>query len=272
MTLRRLAQWVRQSCTAKPASAPAAAVESLEGRRLMAAGPQVTNIALLGTAKACTGVVLTFNEHLDPARAGDIRAFSIGRVKHPSSSNGLNLTDFLPFLARPLSKVIKARKVQFAQDIYDDTAMTITLIPNGPFAAWKYFRAVRIRGKGDFALTDTAGNPFDGNGDGTGGDDIVLTWVYHKGKKITIKEQDGDKIILQLKGPGKLYDIQHNFDARDPMIFVDSANPAKSILTGRVIQGKHGDGIADIRQISGLSSVQTTLPSNLSFKFGAQFA
>ena len=59
----------------------------------------------------------------------------------------------------------------------------------------------------------TSGNPFDGNGDGTGGDDIVLTWVYHKGKKITIKEQDGDKIILQLKGPGKLFDIQHNFDA-----------------------------------------------------------
>jgi len=237
----------------------------------MAAGPQITNIQLEGTAKACTAVVLTFDEQLDPNKAGDIRAFSIGRVKHPSSDNGLNLGDFLPFLARPLSKVIKNRKVQFSQDIYDDTAHTITLIPNGPFAAWKYFRAVRIRGKGEFAITDAAGNPFDGDGNGTGGDDVVLTWVCHKGKKITIKEQDGDKVILKLKGPGKLYDIQHNFNARDPMIFIDSANPTKSILTATITQGKKGDGKADIAQISGLSAVQTTLLSNPAFVFGSTY-
>ena len=146
MIIQRLARWLRPSRSAQTSHEAGAAVERLEGRQLMAAGPQITNIQLQGTAKACTAIVLTFNEQLDPNKAGDIRAFSIGRVKHPSSDNGLNLGDFLPFLARPLAKVIKNRKVQFSQDIYDDTTNTITLIPNAPFAAWKYFRAVRIRG------------------------------------------------------------------------------------------------------------------------------
>lgn len=247
-------------------------IERLESRQLLSGGPQLINVQLLGGAKACTGVVLTFNESLDVARASDVRAYSIGRVRGPSRGSSSDfLSNFFPFAGRPKSRTIKNGKVQFVQANYNDLTHSVTLLTALPFAAWKYFRAVRIRGTGDFALTDTAGNAFDGNNDGTGGDDTVLTWVYHKGKRIHYRDQDGDIVTLKLKGKGELFSIQHPIGPRLPMLFIEGAVPGSTIVSGAVVQKKTGDGIADIAQLTGFASADVTLLTDQHFRIGTQF-
>src|SRR5690348_8629372 len=109
-------------------SAPGTMIESLESRQLLSATLEVTNVQLLGTAKACTGVVFTFNAALDPTSAQNVAAFSIGRVRHGGgSSSGISLTDFLPFAARPKATAIHNLKVKFVQANYDDSTQSITL-------------------------------------------------------------------------------------------------------------------------------------------------
>jgi hypothetical protein len=253
--------------------APHAMIENLEARQLLSAGPQVANVQLLGTAKACTGVVFTFNEALDPVAAANASAFSIGRVrKGGNSSSGISLTDFLPFAGRPKATAIHNRKVRFVQATYDDSTHSVTLVAAAPFAAWKYFRAVRIRGTGPNAILDAAGNPFDGNGDGAGGDDAVITWVYHKGKSISYRDADGDHVKLRLKGKGEIFSIQHPHGAPVPMVFVSDGLATSTIISGQVKRAKHGDGITAISQLSGIGSANITLlTSNPSFQIGTLY-
>ncbi|HEV2687141.1 MAG TPA: hypothetical protein VGV35_01265 [Bryobacteraceae bacterium] len=266
MSLLRLADLRRRD------PAPKAVIENLESRQLLSAGPLLTNVQLLGAAKACTGVVLYFNESLDPATAQNAGAFSIGRIKKKSSSSGLSITDFLPFAGRPKTRVIKNGKVHFVLATYDDSTHSITLTPAAPFAAWKYFRAVRIRGTGPNALLDVAGNPFDGNGDGTGGDDAVITWKYHKGKSISFRDADGDHVTIRLKGKGELFSIQHPHGAPAPMVFISDGVPGSTIVSGKVKQSRHGDGIVDITELSGISSADITLlQSNPQFQLGLEY-
>jgi hypothetical protein len=245
-------------------------IQQLEPRQLFAAGPQLIDVHLLGTAIACTGVVVTFNESLDPATASDVAAFSIGAPGVKSSSSDL-LSTIFPFAARPKAVVISHRKVRFASADYDDATHSITLVPVAPFKAWRFFRAMRIRGAGVHALKDTLGNPFDGNDDGIGGDDKVITWVFHKGKKIAYTDEDGDKVVLTLKGKGTLFTLQRHFNGRLPMVFIEGGQAGSSVLSGRVIQGKHGDGKTVIEQISGLAAASAPIISDPSFQVLEQF-
>jgi len=253
MSFLRLAGWRRRG------TAPRAVIENLESRQLLSAGPLLTNVQLLGTAKACTGVVLTFNEALDPATAQDAAAFSIGRVKHGGSSDGLSLTDFLPFAGRPKSAAIHNHKIKFVLATYDDSTHSITLTPEAPFLAWKYFRAMRIRGTGSDALLDAAGNAYGDTGDGTGGHDSVITWKYHKGKSISFRDADGDHVTLHLTGKGELFSIQHPHGVPSPMVFISGGAVGSTIVSGKVKRSNHGDGVVTLTQLSGISSANVTL-------------
>jgi hypothetical protein len=254
-------------------SAPRAIIENLESRQLLSAGPLLTNVQLLGTAKACTGVVLTFNEALDPPTAQDAGAFSIGRVKHGgSSSSGISLSDFLPFAGRPKATAIHNRKIKFVQATYDDSTHSVTLTAEAPFAAWKYFRAMRIRGTGPNALLDASGNAYGDTGDGTGGHDNVITWKYHKGKSISFRDADGDHVKLRLKGRGELFLIQHPHGAPAPMVFISGGVAGSTILSGAVKAANHGDGIAVITELSGISAANITLlQGNPQFQIAATY-
>ena len=247
-------------------SAPRTMIESLESRQLLSATLQVTNVQLLGTAKACTGVVFSFNEALDPTSADNVSAFSIGRVRHGGGS-GTSLSDFLPYLlARPKATAIHNSKVKFVQATYDDTTYSITLTPAAPFAAWKYFRAVRIRGTTSNALLDASGNPYNG------GKDQVITWIYHKGKHISYRDADGDRVVLTLKGKGELFSIQHPRGVASPMVFISAGVPGSTIVWGKVKKARNGDGIASITELSGISSANITLlQSNAQFQISGEY-
>jgi hypothetical protein len=241
-------------------------IERLEGRQLLSGGPQLTGVELLGSADACTGVVFTFDRALDPARATDVRAYVVGRTP-PSGSDddGSGILGSILGFARPLPQPIKHGKVQFADADYDGATHSVTLTPQTPFKAWKYFRLTRIRGAGTYAITDTAGNAFDGNGNGVGGDDALITWRTRKGKQVHFVDGDGDRVTLSLRGPGKLFVTQRKRGNPTPMVFVENTN-AKSSLTGKVVASGQGDGVVDLSQLSGISGAAATILSNSAFR------
>lgn len=237
-------------------------LEHLESRHLLSGGPQLAGIELLGNADACTGVVLTFNSSLDPARATDARAYVVGRIPPSPGSSSSLLGDIFGFAKRV--NPIRQGKVKFASATYDDASHSVTLTPVAAFKEWKYFRILRVRGSGPYALTDAAGNAFDGNGDGTGGDDLVVNWRTRRGKQIRYVDSDGDKVTIGLRGPGVMFVTQPTRGNPVPLIFIEHTN-ARSVLSGTVIAGKNGDGVAKIAQLSGFAGPSDTILSNSEF-------
>jgi hypothetical protein len=234
-------------------------VERLEGRRLLSGGPRLLGVTLQGSATACTGIVMKFNEALDPTSAQDIHAYSVGRVTQGSnSSNGF---PFLPFLARPKVSPYKNNKVVITSAVYDDATQTVTLVPSAPFKAWKFFRTIRVKGIGAHIVKDAAGNPFDGKGIGAASD-LVFTYVYHHGKHVSFRDGDGDVVHLDLKGPGEIFLIQQPHKNPSPMVFMSGTTIAKSVLTGTVRKTHTGDGTVVLAELEGTNSVQTNLLTN----------
>ena len=121
-----------------------------------------------------------------------------------------------------------------------------------------------MRGSGPYALTDANGNPFDGNGDGTGGDDLVVNWHTRRGKQIHYVDSDGDKVTIGLRGPGVMFVTQQPHGNPIPLIFIEHTN-ARSVLSGTVIAGKNGDGVAKIDQLSGFIGSSDTILTNNEF-------
>jgi hypothetical protein len=231
-------------------------VERLEDRRLLSGGPRLLGVTLQGSATACTGIVMKFNEALDPTSAQDIHDYSVGRVTQgSSSSDGFS---FLPFLARPKVSPYKNNKVVITSAVYDDATQTVTLIPSAPFKAWKYFRTIRVKGLGAHIVKDAAGNPFDGKGIGTASD-LVFTYVYHHGKHVTFRDSDGDVVHLDLKGPGEIFLIQQPHKNPSPMVFTSGTTAAMSVLTGTVRKTHTGNGAVVLAEVEGMNFVQTNL-------------
>ena len=234
---------------------------------MLSAGPILMDVNLLGNADGCTGVVLTFDRALDPAHATDARSYVVGRIPPSPSDSGNLLGDIgniLAFAARPKRQPIRAGKVLFSTANYDPTTHAVTLIPRADFKAWKYFRLLRVRGSGPFALLDAQGNPFDGNADGTGGDDLVLHWHTKKGRAARYNDIDGDHVSLSLHGPGKLFVIERTRNDPFPMIFVEKVQ-ANTVLNGKVVQSRSGNGVANIDQLSGISGSAATILNNPQF-------
>ena len=239
----------------------AAAVEPLERRSLLSAGPAVTGIELFGPAGAIDSVVLSFNESLNAATAQNVKAYSFGKPP-PQSNNGFNLGDLLPFAGKPKAAAVIAGKVQFQSAVYDDSAHTVTLTPKAPFSAIKVFRILRVRGAGANAIKDVAGNPLDG------GIDAVWKWVKRQGKQISYTDSDGDHVSITLHGPGTLYAFVRRFGGGDPALFVASTKP-NSVITGIVHRARTGNGSAAIGEIQGLEGVHNNLLNNPSFIIAA---
>ncbi|MDB5172366.1 MAG: Calx-beta protein [Phycisphaerales bacterium] len=251
-----------QSRLNRVAVSPPPLAERLEDRRLLSGGPRLLGVTLQGSATACTGIVMKFNEALDPTSAQDIHDYSVGRVtQSSSSSDGI---PFLPFLARPKVSPIKNNKVVITSAVYDDATQTVTLVPSAPFKAWKFFRTIRVKGLGSHIVKDVAGNPFDGKGIGAASD-LVFTYVYHHGKHVSFRDADGDVVHLDLKGPGEIFLIQQPHKNPSPMVFMSGTTSAKSVLTGTVRKAHKGDGTVVLAELQGTNSVQTNLLTNPAF-------
>ena len=235
-------------------------IEGLESRDLFSTGPQLMDIHLTGTVRAVTGVVLSFDQPLDPTAAQSIQAYQFGRVIPASSSDssGLsigNIIGGLFGLAKPKTPLIKNYKVQFTSATYDDASRTVTLTPVRAFNAVTWFRILRVYGTGSSEITDPSGNPLNG------GSNTYVHWFPYIGKTFTYRDSDNDMVTLRLKGPGQMFVFMQTNTDHAPTIFINGGT-AKSFLTGRVIQSQIGDGIAIIPEVQGVGTIQTDLMTN----------
>src|SRR6185437_9758714 len=124
----RLTLFANHQATCRPI------LERLENRHLLSAGPKLAGIELLGSADACTGVVLTFDRSLDPAHATDARAYVVGRTPPSPGSSSSLIGDIFGFAKRV--NPIRHGKVEFASATCDDTSHSVTLVPVSPFKEW----------------------------------------------------------------------------------------------------------------------------------------
>ncbi len=241
---------------AETAPSTPAAIEGLERRTLLSAGPHLTGIRILGPVAKAHGIVLSFDSSLDIASAQDTSNYVFGHATHSSSDNGVDLGTILGFLAVRKGPAIKNGKVQFLGAQYDDASHTVTLTPVKAFNVWKFFRILRVKATGNDPITDTAGNSLNG------GTDTVLHWKPLRGKTIKYSDADGDRVSIKLKGAGTLYAFFHKSGDPFPTIFVMKTN-AKSSLTGTVVQSPTGNGIAHIAQLTGSVPANTNMFSNI---------
>jgi hypothetical protein len=231
-------------------------IERLESRQLLSAGPALTGIRILGPVAKAYGVVLTFDSSLDTASAQNTASYIFGHATHSSSDNGIDLGTILGFLALHKTPAIRNGKVQFLGAHYDDTTHSVTLTPVKAFNVWRFFRILRVVGTGSTPIEDLNGNALNGGGD------TVLHWNRDRGKVLRYSDSDGDRVVIRLKGPGKLYGFFHKSGDPFPSIFVTQTKPGKGSLIGTVQTSPTGDGIAHIAQLSGALPVTTNMFSN----------
>jgi hypothetical protein len=223
---------------------------------------------LVGPYDAVTQLVLTFNEPLDPATAQDTAAYQLLRRIHRDSDDDDGLIDN-PFDDEDGADTDIVR-VRFESAAYDDAGRAVTLTAAEPFRADKRFRNFRIAGGNERALRDVSGNLLDGNADGTAGDPAVMTFKFRRGRRLTLRDTDGDRATLRLTGPGRMVSVLHRKRrvAPDPLIFLDRTRPADTMLTGVVRPGRNGDGVVDIEQITGIAAANVTFLSDPAFRIG----
>ena len=240
-------------------------IERLENRRLFTT--VVTGIQLIGPVRAVTGIMLTFNQSLDPATAQDVKAYAFGRPVPKSKDSGGGLGGFLPFaVSRHKTRGVKNGHVQIASAIYDDAAHTVTLNTLFPFKAMTFLKFLRVSGQGTDGLKDAGGNFLDGDYDGTAGGDFRVRWKPHHAKQIRYVDTDGDIVTLTVKGPGQLFGFLRRDLDPAPILYADGTKPGRSSLIATIKKGANGDGIAHINQFVGASSVSTDLFSNTAFQ------
>lgn len=239
-------------------------IEPLEQRCLLSGGPVVTGVHFVGSARAVSAVVVSFNESLDPASAQDTQAYRFGRPLPHSSDSGPSLADFLPFLGRPKVRLVKQGKIQFASATYDDSTRSVTLTPYKPFNGKRFIRVLRVIASGTHYVKDAAGNPVDGNSDGTGGDDAVVRWVSKQNKRVVYHDGNGNRVTLSLKGPGTLFVFKSTTFFSGTWAFVYRPS-TRTILSGSVAQGPSGNGTTTIMELEGANAIHNNLLTNSQF-------
>ena len=222
---------------------------------------------LLGPEGAVTGVVLTFNQHLDPTTAQNVKAYALARrISVSSTDSGSILGGITGFGGGDTTtNSIRVKKVKFVLAVYDDANMTVTLTPEKPFRADKYFRFLRVVGSGPNAILLPGGTPIDGNGDGKPGGDAIIKFSSHRGRHFTYKDADGDRVTLTLSRPGELVVMLRRTGSPNPVVYVEGGDPLLTVLTGTVKKGRHGDGIATLQELAGTSTFQNGLTGNPAF-------
>ena len=254
LQLRSVLRRIIRSRPSRPA-----VIDALEPRQMFSTVPTLVDVHLTGQIHSITGVVLTFNEPLDPTHAQDLQTYLFGKQPAPgTSSNGITLGDILPFLGRPKAPLVVSGKIQFSSAVYDAPTDTVTLTPLAPFNGQKFFRRLRVKGTGAHALQGPAGDVLN-----NGADTLVL-WTKHQGKTFSYKAVGGDRVTLRLKGPGQIYVFTRTSGDPDPTIFLDKVTAA-STLTGTVKQSRLGTGVANIDELQGAESISNNLMNNPQF-------
>lgn len=229
----------------------------------MSAGPGVVSVQLLGQVTSVTAIVVQFNESLDPASAGNVKAYAFGHNPPQSSSSSFNITDFLfrksnhpmPAVVRP--KLVVAGKIVFSSAVYDDATDTVTLTPVAPFRAPSWFRYLRVKGIGPNAIKDTSGVALND------GKDTESRWFMHAGRTVRWIDPQHNHVTLKLTGPGKM-NVFLRGGNRQPTIFI-TGGTAATTLSGTVKNGRALLPFVNVAQIEGADGINNLLLNNSSF-------
>jgi hypothetical protein len=241
----------------------ASPVESLESRRHMSVGPVVAQ-HFIGTQEAVSAVVLTFDVPLDPTAAQNVSAYKL--VRKSKSSGDIEFG--FGGIGQGEDKTDISR-IPIDTATYDPAANTVTLTPRHAFELRKNFTVVQIFGRGKNPLRTADGQIFDGNNKGGPGGDLFLRYKARANKVFKFKESDGDIASLRVTGGGHMLFFLPIAGKSSPAIFMRESNPAESVLTGTVKQGKRGDGVVDIAQISAASTANiSAVQSDPHFRIG----
>lgn len=238
--------------------------QALECRTLLSAtGPQLLTQQLLGDAHQVTGIVLSFSEALDPATAQAPAGYRIARARSVTRGGGLFDSVFDPFAGSTTS--IELVPVPIAAVVYDAAHLSVTIIPKDPVGLGE-LRRLRIRGNGQHGLRGADGVRLDGNHNNRPGGNALIHYHSVHGSTVRYHEPDRDRVTLTLSGPGRLV----LSSPRGPLVTgatleVIGASLDSSILSGTVVQSRHGDGHAVIDQLRGGSTVQIALLSDPAF-------
>jgi hypothetical protein len=255
-----------------------ARVEGLEQRSLMSVstveappvsapvdpdvtGPQLVKEQLIGSdPRNLEGIVLTFNEPLDEASAEELRNFRAGKRTDRRQR----------FINDDRFRRTRGGLIRFESAVYDPTNFTVTLAAIEPFNLTRRFRTIRVLGRETFSVRDVAGNRMDGDRDGKNGGDAVEQFTFKRAGSVSYGELDGDSVNLTLQGPGRIWVVRKTNDgdviARGDAlkVFIDRADPASSILIGKV-SGK-GNGIAVLDELTGASTAQVQIATDPTFQ------
>jgi hypothetical protein len=223
-------------------------------------GPVVAQ-HFVGTQESVTAVVLTFDVPLDPASAQNVSAYKMVR----KSRSGGDIEFGLGGFGEGDSETDISR-IGIETASYDAVANTVTLTTKRAFELRKDFTVVQIFARGKNPLMTTAGTPIDGDGNGKAGGDLLLRYKARANKVFKFKEADGDRVTLRVEGGGHMLFFLPIRGRSAPAIFMRETNPTSSVLTGTVVKGKNGDGVADIAQISAASTAQIAIQTDPAFR------
>ena len=204
--------------------------------------PAVLDAQFVTTGNLVNGIALTFTEEMDEPFVEDLRNYDLFQRREKKLGGSI---------ARSRYEIISA--------VYEPVSATVTLTTAKPLRDNKVYEVVASSFSQIQGIRSVDGQPLDGNYDNIEGDDFA--GYLTRGTKINYFDEQGDRVTLQLRGPGKMElfrDVERN--ARQLRML---ATDQETILTGslkRVVRGDISDGVARIDTIFAGNGFRNRLP------------
>jgi uncharacterized repeat protein (TIGR01451 family) len=185
--------------------------------------PQVTGLTWTGSSRSIASLTLSFTGPLDPS----------------SASNPANYR---------LVSVLGGGVIPIAAVRYNLATDSVTVVPSSLLPSRQYAR-IQVIGAGPAGVRDLAGNFLDGAGTGAPGTDYVA--MFAQGSRLQYIDSAGNRVTLQLKGPGYLQQVR-NSSGEGIVLDVVGMVPHRTTLTGSVKARRGRGGQTDLGVIQGL--------------------
>ena len=210
--------------------------------------PMVTSVDWTGSATSITSLVIRFSEPLAPATADNPANFQVTSIGRHGTFSG---SDGRAGGRKPRIKVTRmgrhgafgsknGQNDSFDPPMYNPSNWTVTLFPSQPLASNQFYGLV-INGAAPGGITDIAGNELAGAGPGHPGTNY--TALFAQGNHLTYTDAGGNQVTLTVQHGGYLQDLLTGSGLGQQLVLV-GAVPHKTVLSGKVVKGKHGSGRA----------------------------
>ncbi|MHC5537706.1 Calx-beta domain-containing protein [Singulisphaera rosea] len=200
-------------------------------------GPEVTDVKLIGLVNSINAIELDISGHLNPATATATANYSIialgggGKFGLPAGTH-----------------------VGVATASYDGSGK-VTLTPQFALPSNEFFEVV-VRGTGDGAVADRAGNPLNSTLGVTPGSDYAITVA--RGNTLVYTDENSSPVVLKLRGPGTL-DIERAVDGHVQRLQVLGATGRRTTISGAVHSLTHHTTIGTILGLGQFGGVRVKL-------------